>query len=75
MCANGLAILLCLAQICVYFTFKNKYSYSGPTSTIGIDTGVSEEVKKEENSSINIDEENQEKAKEKPVRIVTKIDN
>ena len=56
MCANGIAVLLCLAQICVYFSFKNKY------------------VKKEENSSINIDDETQEKTKEKPVRIVTKID-
>ena len=75
MCANGIAVLLCLAQICVYFSFKNKYAYSGPTSTIGIDQPSTEEIKKEENSSINIDEENQEKAKEKPVRIVTKIDN
>ena len=75
MAANGISVLLCLAQICVYFTFKNKYSYSGPTSTIGIDTTSSEEVKKDENTSINVDEESQEKAKEKPVRIVTKIDN
>ena len=75
MCANVIAVLLCLAQICVYFSFKNKYAYSGPTSTIGIDQPSTEEIKKEENSSINIDEENQEKAKEKPVRIVTKIDN
>ena len=75
MCANGIAVLLCLAQICVYFSFKSKYSYSGPTSTIGIDTTSSEETKKDENSSINIDEENQEKIKDKPVRIVTKIDN
>ena len=74
MCANGIAVLLCLAQICVYFSFKNKYAYSGPTSTIGIDQPTTEEVKKEENSSINIDDETQEKTKEKPVRIVTKID-
>ena len=74
MCANGIAVLLCLAQICVYFSFKNKYAYSGPTSTIGIDQPTTEEIKKEENSSINIDDETQEKTKEKPVRIVTKID-
>ena len=57
------------------FQFQKQYSYSGPTSTIGIDTTPSEETKKDENSSINIDEENQEKIKYKPVRIVTKIDN
>ena len=75
MCANGLAILLCLGQICVYFTFKSKYGYSGPTATIGIDTTSAEETKKDENTSIKFDEESQDRAKEKPVRIVTKIDN
>ena len=74
MCANGIAVLLCLGQICVYFTFKNKYGYSGPTATIGIDTTSTEETKKDEHISMNVDEESQEKAKEKPVRIVTKID-
>lgn len=73
MCGNGIGILLCLVQIFVYLTFKSRYPhYSGPTATIGIETTSTEDVKKEENSSINIDDENQ---KEKPVKIMGKFDN
>jgi len=71
MCANGIAVLLCLVQICVYFSFKNKYSYVGNTNMV-IDTSTATEETK---TSMNVDEESNEKAKEKPVRIVTKIDN
>ena len=75
MCANGLGVLLCLVQIAVYLTYKSKYPhYSGPAATIGIETTTSsEDVKKDENSSINIDDDNQDKSAEKPVKIVGKF--
>ena len=75
MCANGLGVLLSLVQIAVYLTYKSKYPhYSGPAATIGIETTTSsEDVKKDENSSINIDDDNQDKSAEKPVKIVGKF--
>lgn len=73
--ANICALFLCLIQLFVIFYFKKRYSgYKG--SAIGIESSQIGETKKEENTTINtnFDEENQEKAKEKPVKIVTKID-
>lgn len=76
MCPNGIGVFLCFIQFVVYLNFKKKYGkISRPTSTIGIETGSTEEVKKDESINMNIDEESQEKAKEKPVKIVTRIDN
>lgn len=73
MCANCLAIVLCLVQLCVRFNYKRRYANPGEITTIGIESTGADETKKEEKMDINIDEESQEKAKEKPVRIVTKI--
>jgi uncharacterized protein with PQ loop repeat len=76
MCANTIGVILCLIQFIVYLNFKKKYKrYSTPTSTIGIENTSGEESKKEESSTMNIDEESQDKAKEKPVKIITRIDN
>lgn len=73
MCANCLAVILCLVQLCVRFNYKRKYANPGEITTIGIESTSNDESKKEEISDMNIDEESQEKGKEKPVRIVTKI--
>ena len=73
-CANVIGILLCLVQIGVYLIYKNKYPhYSGPTATIGIESTAQDDFKKDDNSSITIDDENN--TKEKPVKIVGKSDN
>ena len=75
MCPNGIGVFLCFIQFIVYLNFKKKYGrYSGPSSTIGIEN-VSTEAKKDETTTMNIDEESQEKAKEKPVKIITRLDN
>ena len=75
MCPNGIGVFLCFIQFIVYLNFKKKYGrYSGPSSTIGIEN-VSTEGKKDETTTMNIDEESQEKAKEKPVKIITRLDN
>ena len=42
--------------------------------TIGIESSQNEEPKKEDNS-LNFDEEKQDKGKEKPVKIISKVDN
>ena len=77
MCANGCAVVLCLIQIIVYRFFQKRYVYNSntPTKTIGIESSTNEEQKKEENISDNYEEENHDKVKEKPVKIVTKVDN
>ncbi len=76
MCANCAGAVLGLIQLCVYFNYKKKYGLlSGPTSTIGIESGLSEETRKDDSTTITIDEESQQKAKEKPVKIVAKTDN
>ena len=75
--ANGCAVVLCLIQIVVYRFFQKRYVYNSntPTKTIGIESSTNEEQKREENISDNYDEEKQDKVKEKPVKIVTKVDN
>jgi uncharacterized protein with PQ loop repeat len=74
MCANCIGVAICFIQFCIYLNYKSKYPvYTGPTSTIGIE-GSSLDSKKEESTTMNIDEESQEKAKEKPVKIITRID-
>ena len=75
MIPNAIGVFICFIQFIVYLNFKKKYpTYSGPSSTIGIESG-STEYKKDESTTMNIDEESQEKAKEKPVKIVTRLDN
>ena len=72
---NAIGVALFCIQFIVYLNFKRKYpSYSGSSSTIGIESG-STEFKKDESTTMNIDEESQEKAREKPVKIVTRLDN
>ena len=76
MIPNGIGIILGLIQFVVYLNFKKKYGkYAGPSSTIGIESSSTEDVKKEETTTMNIDYESQEKAKEKPVKIVARVDN
>ena len=70
-------IILSLIQIIVYFNYKRKYPTIGErefASTIGIETSGNEETKKEE-ASIKIDEDIQPTGKEKPVKIVSKVEN
>ena len=76
MIPNGIGIILGLIQFVVYLNFKKKYGkYAGPSSTIGIESSSTEDVKKDESTTMNIDYESQEKAKEKPVKIVARVDN
>ena len=75
-CPHVIGIVLSLVQIIVYLKYRRKYPAIGErdfSSTIGIETG-NEDTKKEE-TPIKIDEDSQPQAKEKPVKIVTKIDN
>ena len=77
MVPNAIGVFLFFIQFIVYLNFKKKYpTYRGDSSTIGIESG-STEFKKDESTTMNmnIDEESQEKAKEKPVKIVTRLDN
>ena len=66
-----------MVEIVVYLNFKKKYPAIGEkdfSSTIGIEKTGNEDTKNEE-TSIKIDEEeSQSKAKEKPVKIVSKND-
>ena len=72
--ANLCAFFLCLVQIFVIFYFKRRYS-GYKSNTIGIESSQVEEVKKEENAPIgNFEEDKQDKGKEKPVKIVTKVE-
>lgn len=74
MIANCLGIILCFIQFVVYLNFKKKFPrYTG--TTIGIEKNPSEDTKKDDSTTMTIDEESQEKAKEKPVKIITRIDN
>jgi len=73
-CANGIGIILGIIQFAVYLNFRKKYQYNGPTKTIGIERGTGEDTKKDDSTTMNIDEESQERAREKPVKIVTKLD-
>ena len=71
--ANGIALGLCLVQLYIINFLKRKHS-DYKVSTIGIESSQIEE-KKEENSNVHYDEENPEKMKEKPVKIVSKTEN
>lgn len=73
-CANGIGIILGIIQFVVYLNFRKKYQYNGPTKTIGIERSSGEDTKKDDSITMNIDEESQERAKEKPVKIITKLD-
>ena len=72
-CANCLAVVLCLVQLGIRWNYKRKYANPGEITTIGIESTGVDDSKKEEKMDMNVDEESQDKAKEKPVRIVTKI--
>ena len=73
-CANGCAAVLCLIQIIVYKFFQNRYADNNESNkTIGIESSQNDEQKKEE--EFNYDEEKQNKLKEKPVKIISKVDN
>jgi hypothetical protein len=70
---NIINIILSLAQIAVYINLSRKYPAIGQrefSSTIGIETTSSEEIKNVE-SQIKIDEDTENK-KEKPVKIINK---
>ena len=72
MCPNSIGIFFCIIQIIVYVCFKKKYSvYSGKSSTIDIERSSLEEAKKDESTTISIDEEKQYKGGERPVKIVS----
>ena len=72
--ANVCALFLCLIQIFVIFYFKKRYS-GYKSNTIGIESSQVEEIKKEENAPIsNFEEDKQDKGKEKPVKIVSKVE-
>lgn len=76
MIPNIAGILLCFVQFIVYLNAKKKYPlFSRPSSTIGIERSSTEDPKKDESTTMTIDEESQEKAKEKPVKIITRLDN
>ena len=74
-----IALVLAVVQIAIYFNYKNKYSGIGErdpsTSTIGIETSENDKDKKEETTIKDVGEDNQDNMKEKPVKIVEKIDN
>ena len=71
---NIAGIVLCFVQFIVYLNFKKKYPhYAAPSSTIGIESSTTEDSKKDESTTMTIDEESQEKAKEKPVKIITRV--
>jgi solute carrier family 50 protein (sugar transporter) len=73
---NVIGIVLAITQIFVFLNYKRKYPSIGhTTSTIGIENTGNEEIKKEEDTVIKEDEENQKNVKEKPVKIVAKVDN
>jgi hypothetical protein len=73
-CANGIGVILGIIQFIVYLNFRKKYQYNGPTKTIGIERSSGDDTKKDDSITMNIDEESQERAKEKPVKIITKLD-
>jgi hypothetical protein len=77
MAANVIGIAICLIQFLVYLSFKKKYPsghYGSSSSTIGIESSSNEESRTE-STTMTIDEEKEDKAKEKPVKIITRIDN
>ena len=73
---NTIGIILYLIQIFIYINYKKKYPAIGEKdfgSTVGIEKDGSEEIKKVENEVKN-DEDNQNGVKEKPIKIVGKVD-
>jgi uncharacterized protein with PQ loop repeat len=76
MAANCIGVVVCLIQFVVYLNVKKKYPsghYRDSSSTIGIESST-EEIKTE-STTMTIEEEKEDKTKEKPVKIITKIDN
>jgi hypothetical protein len=76
MIPNVIGIVLAIIQICIYTIFKKKYPTLGEkerdTYTIGIENTGNDE--KREDTAIKDDEEIQNNT-EKPVKIVSKLDN
>ena len=76
-CPHVAGVILSLIQIVIFYNYKRKFPAIGEkdfSSTIGIEKTGNEDTKNEE-TSIKIDEEeSQSKAKEKPVKIVSKND-
>ena len=75
---NTIGILLAIIQIIVYTNYKRKYPSIGEkefNSTIGIENTGNDEGKKDESTIIKVDENSQNNAKEKPVKIISKTDN
>ena len=75
---NLIGIILAIIQILVYFNYKRKYPSIGdkvinPTIDIETETG-NEDGKKDESTSIKVDEDSHNNVKEKPVKIITKTD-
>ena len=72
---NTFGIVLAIVQIIVYFNYKNKFPNFGDkdNSTIGIESTVTEDGKKDEPTTIKIDEDNQSNEKVRPVKIVSKV--
>ena len=72
---NTFGIVLAIMQIIVYFNYKNKFQNFGDkdNSTIGIESSGTEDGKKDEPTTIRIDEDNQSNEKVKPVKIVSKV--
>ena len=72
---NTFGIVLAIVQIIVYFNYKNKFPNFGDkdNSTIGIESTVTEDGKKDEPTTIKIDEDNQSYEKVRPVKIVSKV--
>ena len=74
---NCVGVILAIVQILVYLNYKRRYPTIGEkdfTSTIGIENTYNDEVKKED-ITIKGDEDVQNNSKDKPVKIVEKIDN
>ena len=77
MIPNVMGIVLAIIQICIYTIFKKKYPTLGEkerdTSTIDIENTGNED--RREDTTIKDDEEIQNNTKEKPVKILSKLDN
>ena len=77
MIPNVMGIVLAIIQICIYTIFKKKYPTLGEkerdTSTIDIENTGNED--RREDTTIKDDEEIQNNTKEKPVKIISKLDN
>ena len=72
--ANCIGILFSIIQVMTFFVYKNIIIGNLNNSTIEIEAS-SDDNKKEAVSPMNFDEEKEEKVKEKPVKIITKMEN